>query len=81
MGAFKNIENYIHKQPDPEQLPEGHTNICSVRGSNPRHDTQRCSQMPIADHVEFQEKKNIFPLQTLHLQRFITKPQGRLLVK
>ena len=37
MGALTNIENRILKQPDPELLPIGHTNICAVWGSNPGH--------------------------------------------
>ena len=47
VGALTNIENHIHKQPDPEQLHVAHTNICSVRGSNPRHAAQQSVIQPL----------------------------------
>ena len=46
-GAFTNIQNHIHKQPDSEKFPVGHTNICSVRGSNPLHAAQQSIAQPL----------------------------------
>ena len=41
MGVFINIESHIHKQPDPEQLYVGHTNIFVRVGIEPRHAAQQ----------------------------------------
>ena len=35
-GCVYKHRKHMHKQSDPEQLPVSHTNICSVRGSNPQ---------------------------------------------
>ena len=34
-GTSTTIENHIHKQPDPEQQPVGHTNIFFREGIEP----------------------------------------------
>ena len=41
VDAFANIENHIHKQPDPEQLPAGHTffSVWAVRIEPATHST------------------------------------------
>ena len=49
MGAFPNIENHIHKQPDPDKLPVGHTNICSMLRRNPLHATQQSIAQPLCE--------------------------------
>ena len=48
MGAITNIENRIHKQPNLEQLPVGHTHIILFHGgSNPRHTVQQSITQPL----------------------------------
>ena len=53
VGAFTIIENHIHKQLDREQLdskPVGHTNICFILESKPRHAAHQSLAQPLFRH-------------------------------